>query len=121
MSEDNMQNEDFNPNEIPSDGNLNDINPAENISGSEVPSEPVEPQGVENYDFAQMHEENYQQDEPTHEVHIDASMHEHEPVTVRPLEFTPFDSVFYIFKLCPNHRRDIKRYIHLHLLAPFLF
>ncbi len=92
MSEDNMQNEDFNPNEIPSDGNLNDINPAENISGSEVPSEPVEPQGVENYDFAQMHEENYQQDEPTHEVHIDASMHEHEPVTVRPLEFTPFDS-----------------------------
>ncbi len=87
MSEDNMQNDDFNPNEIPSDGNINDINPAENISGSDIqPSDVQEHQAdTQNYDFAQM-------DDETKEVHIDPSMHDQEPVTVRPLEFTPFDS-----------------------------
>ncbi len=92
MSEDNMQNDEFNPNEIPSDGSINNVNPAENISGSDIPSEAVEPQSVENYDFAQMDNEVSGQESEDNEVHIDPSMHESDSVTVRPLEFTPFDS-----------------------------
>lgn len=91
MSEDNMQNDDFNRNEIPSDGDINDVNPAENISGSNEPTlQDNQPDAV-NYDFAQMGVDDINNSEQ-HEVHIDPSMHEQEPVTVRPLEFTPFDS-----------------------------
>ena len=84
MSEDNMQNDDFNQNEIPSEGGINDVNPAENAPDA----------GAVNYDFTQMDGSDSASsvgDEPQ-EVHIDPSMHEQEPVTVRPLEFTPFDS-----------------------------
>ena len=84
MSEDNMQNDDFNQNEIPSEGGINDVNPAENAPDA----------GAVNYDFTQMDGNDAVSsvgDEPQ-EVHIDPSMHEQEPVTVRPLEFTPFDS-----------------------------
>lgn len=94
MSEDNMQNDDFNPNEIPSDGNINDINPSENISDGDISASEV-PEGqtdAQNYDFAQMDDEISSQNSEPNEVHIDPSMHEKEPVTVRPLEFTPFDS-----------------------------
>ena len=94
MSEDNMQNDEFNPNEIPSDGNINDINPAENISGSDIPLSEA-PEGhaeAQDYDFTQMDANSSEQAAESHEVHIDPSIHEQESVTVRPLEFTPFDS-----------------------------
>ena len=94
MSEDNMQNDEFNPNEIPANGNINGINSYENISGSDISPSETESihSGAQNYDFAQMDNESNDSTTESNEVHLDPSMHEQEPVTVRPLEFTPFDS-----------------------------
>ena len=94
MSEDNMQNDEFNPNEIPANGNINGINPDENISDSDISPSETESihSGAQNYDFAQMDNESNDSTTESNEVHLDPSMHEQEPVTVRPLEFTPFDS-----------------------------
>ena len=94
MSEDNMQNDEFNTNEAPSDGAVNDVNPAENTSDSAAGTfeSSMESTDVQNYDFEQIDKSQPANEENSNEVHIDPSMHEHDSVTVRPLEFTPFDS-----------------------------
>lgn len=87
MSDDKMQNDDFNPNEITPDGGIGGINPAEIPLDSPIQSDI--PANTTNFDFSEM------QGTPTNnssEVPIDPALHEKEPVTVRPVEFTPFDS-----------------------------
>lgn len=88
MSDDKMQNDDFNPNEITPEGGIGDINPAEIPTGNASSQEDLNAKAVD-YDFSEL------QGTPANassEVHIDPSLHEKEPVTVRPVEFTPFDS-----------------------------
>lgn len=78
MSDENMQNDDLNPSEIP----------APDISSQASSQEELNAKAV-NYDFSQM--EGTPANDSS-EVQIDPSVHEKEPVTVRPVEFTPFDS-----------------------------
>lgn len=99
MSDDKMQNNDFNPNDIsgsglPQDSGSGNLNPSAGLPDNEIPpeinlsQEELNAKAV-NYEFSQM------QGTPANdgtEVHIDPSEHEKEPVTVRPVEFTPFDS-----------------------------
>ena len=101
MSDENMQNDGFNPNRIPpADGNLGGINPAMNkpfnddaaFTGARppFPSQPEVNEDAMNYNFDEMNDAQIQ--EPQHEVQLDADDSSNDPVTVRPVEFTPFDS-----------------------------
>ena len=100
MADDKMQNDDFNPNEFsPKGDNIDGVNPdidAADVTNPDVDMtvENVIPDAVEqdaasqavDYNFSEMHGEQ------SGEVKIDANDINNEPVTVRPVEFTPFDS-----------------------------
>ena len=100
MSEDKIPNDDMNNRDIPDFSNdLNARNP-ENTSGAapapETPAPEAEiplsqdsplPQEPKNYEF-----ENVYKDDSSEEVHIEQEKNYDEPVTVRPVEFAPFDS-----------------------------
>ncbi len=96
MSEDNMQNDDLNqPKDIDNLDNLSAANPLGNIPDDGVSpddaatnsdSYAVDNNTASNYNFDKI------EGEPVNEVKIDPEMHNSEPVTVRPVEFTPFDS-----------------------------
>ena len=117
MSEDNMQNDDLNKPASDSD-NISGVNPAMNNNadveqntgippisptGPEpINLTPMEPNdvnsGAVDYDFTNLqpeaHPENPAQNphyEEQHEVKLDQTQNS-DPVTVRPVEFTPFDS-----------------------------
>lgn len=89
MSDDNMQNDDLNQNEIPSDVNdIGGVNPAIN---SDMPSQDGNEEAsvkATDYNFDEI------QGTPTNagEVELEDADHNTDPVTVRPVEFTPFDS-----------------------------
>lgn len=92
MPDDKFPNDDLNPMNIPPMGGMGGINPEDfaNINPQvDLPNSELPNPNAVDYDFAQM------QGTPTNEsaeVKIDPSMHEKEPVTVRPVEFTQFDS-----------------------------
>lgn len=92
MSDDNMQNDDFNENEFSSaDDEITGVNPAMPIDDVPSPSSQQEELNAKaiDYDFNEMHGTPANSEE---EVKIDSNLHNSEPVTVRPVEFTPFDS-----------------------------
>ncbi len=97
MSEDNIQNNDFNPEGIPPQDNDNsDINPdiqggntgisaADNLQNHETVDNAAD--NAVNYNFNEM-----QGNSINEEIHLDNPEPDNGPVTVRPVEFTPFDS-----------------------------
>ena len=97
MPDDKMQNDDFNQNEFsPQGDDISGVNPdiaaddaispaVENDADVQIPdAQDIASQAV-NYDFSEMQS-------PQDEVKIDSDSTEEGPVTVRPVEFTPFDS-----------------------------
>lgn len=91
MSDDNMQNDDFSENEIPSaDDEISGVNPAMPMDDVPIPSaqDDLNSKAVD-YDFNEMHGTPAND---SGEVQLNADIHNSEPVTVRPVEFTPFDS-----------------------------
>lgn len=81
MQDDNMNNDDFNQQDMPdSFDSFSNANPE--------PAGVNEPVGQKamDYNFDEI------QGTPENEVRIDPNLHHSEPVTVRPVEFTPFDS-----------------------------
>ncbi len=86
MQDDNMQNDDLNqPNTPDSFDNFSNENPASEIPDESTPVENEAVQNAVNYNFDDIQPNS-------EEVKIDTSMHNSDPVTVRPVEFTPFDS-----------------------------
>lgn len=98
MPDDKMQNDDFNQNEFsPQGDDISGVNPDIAADDAINPAMDIEEQDVQipapedtvpqalNYDFDEMHDEQS-------EVKIDADGTDEGPVTVRPVEFTPFDS-----------------------------
>lgn len=100
MSEDKIPNDDMNNRDIPDFSNdLNARNPENTSGGAPAPETPAPeaeiplsqdsplPQEPKNYEF-----ENVYKDDSSEEVHIEQGKNYDEPVTVRPVEFAPFDS-----------------------------
>lgn len=103
MSDDNMQNDDFNKNEIPSaDDDISGLNPAMNMpsdddmttagdGGMDFQTQQQLNENAVDYDFNEM--QGTPANASEEEVKIDeAPQNDDGPVTVRPVEFTPFDS-----------------------------
>ena len=100
MADDKMQNDDFNPNEFsPQGDDIGGVNPdidAADVTNPDVdmPVEHVIPDAGEQESDSQPADYNFSeiQGEQSGEVRIDANDMNNDPVTVRPVEFTPFDS-----------------------------
>lgn len=88
MPDDNMQNDDLNLNQPDNFGAFDDLSnvnpPQEPAYTTPEPTVEVPPEAV-NYDFNTMQNDGG-------EVGIESEMHEKDPVTVRPVEFSAFDS-----------------------------
>ncbi len=91
MQDDNLNNDDFNQPEVPeSFDSFGGVNPESEMPEAQEPAfqqAGVEPQAV-NYNFDEIQGTPANDDE----VKIDPNLHSSDPVTVRPVEFTPFDS-----------------------------
>lgn len=89
MPDDNMQNDDLNLNQPDNFGafdDLSNVNPAQEPPEYAIPDPTVEvPPEAVNYDFNTMQNDGG-------EIGIEPEMHEKDPVTVRPVEFSAFDS-----------------------------
>ena len=93
MAEDNINDNEFNPEGIPPQDNESSITPAEfepneaavDAAESAAPDNPAD--NAVNYDFSEMQGQSVNE-----EVHLDNPEPNDGPVTVRPVEFTPFDS-----------------------------
>ena len=86
MLDDNIQNDDLNqPNESDSFDNLSNENPMNDLAASDDSTVNEPDQSAVDYNFDEIKE-------PNNEVKIDTNYTESDPVTVRPVEFTQFDS-----------------------------
>ena len=104
MSDDNMQNDDFNKNEMPSaDDDISGLNPAMNMpldddmptagdGGMDFQTQQQLNENAVDYDFNEM--QGTPANASQEEVHLNEAetAADDGPVTVRPVEFTPFDS-----------------------------
>lgn len=88
MPEDNMNNEDMNLNGLPSEDGVVEAGTSEPeiAASAEVPIENENAQNAEEYNFEQMDSAQ------ANEIKIDTEPVNEGPVTVRPVEFTHFDS-----------------------------
>lgn len=94
MPENNIPDNDFNPEGIPPQDNENSIDSAafdagdtaeDNMQNPEVSGNSAD--NAVNYDFNEMNESSVNE-----EIHLENPEPNEGPVTVRPVEFTPFDS-----------------------------
>ncbi len=94
MPDDNMQNDNINQSNTPEDfDGLSNENPLDIEPEKDIPvSENIDMSNMEKASETDYHFDEIQGKAVNNEVKIDASSQNTEPVTVRPVEFTQFDS-----------------------------